>query len=245
MMRSAAAFLLVTWHLTAVWAQGLVDRDNRFEGLLRVPISGTDRPALDLVSFVGFFEPFQDRVILRVRFFLPAPYTHAKIVAQELTPDRFYRMESKPSEWTTDAWSVFSPWPASDVIIAEKVRPTNIGVVVSVEDATSGAAFVAPAFVEHSGAAKLWRYTAQLRPVRTTLSAVDYRLERVAPQGLALVKSDTMAVERPEQRPFRIELDASALADGRFRLTVVGHVKNNSTLKVTRQYDFEHRRLPG
>jgi len=220
------------------------ERANRFEGLVGLPISGPNRPGLDLISFTGFFESFTGNVDLRIGFFLPSQ-APVQIVAQELAEDRFYRMESKPGDWAPNEWSVFGPWPTGDVIIPDKVRPSNIGVVVHLDNRPEGRSLIAPAFVHQSTvAANLTRYRAQLRPVRTTLSAVDYTLERVEAERLVTVTKARLAVERPERQPFRVDLDATSLAEGRFLLSVVGHIKNDSTLKVNRQYEFEHRRLP-
>jgi hypothetical protein len=221
------------------------DRGNRFEGLVSLPIAGSDRPALDLISFTGAFETFSEGVDLRVRFFLPASIATAQVVAQELSQDRFYWMESKSQKWTPGTWSVFGPWPTRDVIVPKEVAPSNIGVVVFLDNTVEGRASVAPAFVEHSaGAATMTRYRVQLRPVRTTLSAVTYRLERIESDRAALVETKRLVVERPNGRPFRIELDSAALPEARYRLTVVGDIKNDSVVKVTRQYEFEHRTLP-
>ena len=241
---------LLLWGGSAPAAQrvvpGLTDRGNRVEGLARLPISGGERPGLDLVSFTGFVQPFSDTesVVLRVRFFVPTPDAEVRIVAQELSADLFYRMESKRANWPAQSWSVFTPWPTSDVVLPSKVQPTNIGVVVFLAEGPEGRANIAPAFVEHGDArATLTRYRVQLRPVRATFSAVDYRLERLGDRPAEVV-SDTMSIVRPEQRPFRLDLDASSLADGRYLLTVIGYVKDSSSAKVTRQYEFEHRRLP-
>jgi hypothetical protein len=220
------------------------DRGNRYEGLVDIPIAGSDRPALDLISFTGFFEPFTAGDSLRVRFFLPVPSSAVRIVAQELSEDRFYRMESKAQVWAPNTWAVFAPWPTGDVIGPGMVLPSNIGVVVFLDDRPAGQAFVAPAFVERAAAAEITRYRLQLRPVRATLSAVSHTLERIESTRMVPVAMDRSTVERPDHRPFRIELDAASLPEGRYRLTIVGEVKNESALKVTRQYEFEHRRLP-
>jgi hypothetical protein len=230
-------------------AQGVRDarfeRSNRYEGLVGLPISGANRPALDLISFTGFFEPFTGNVDLQIAFFLPSAQSQVHIVVQELTQDLFYRMESKPQAWVPNTWSTFGPWPTGDVIIPGNVRPTNIGVVVHLDDRPEGRSFIAPAFVqENKLAPSLTNYRVQLRPVRTTLSAVDYTLERVEADRLVSVLKQRVAVERPERRPFRIDLDATKLVEARHLLTVTGYVKNSSTERITRQYEFEHRRLP-
>ena len=221
------------------------ERANRFEGLVGLPISGPNRPAVDLTSFTGFFQPFTGSVDLQIEFFLPPSQAKVQIVAQELRQDLFYRMESKPRTWVPNTWAVFGPWSTGDVIVPGKVQPSNIGVVVQLGDGPEGRTLVAPAFVHQSTvAASLTGYRVQLRPVRTTLSAVDYTLERIETDRLVGVAKERVAVERPERRSFPIDLDAAALAEGRYLLTVIGYVKNSSSLKITRQYEFEHRRLP-
>lgn len=241
----AFAGVLVVVCSTIARTQELPDFGNRLEGLVSLPIGGPDRPAIDLVSFTGFFEPFRDPVDLRVSFFVPSSHRQVRIVAQELAQDRFYRMESKPADWPSNAWAVFGPWPSGDVIIPRMVRPSNIGVVVHLDDGPEGRTVIAPAIVEHrKRAATLTTYRVQLRPIRTTFSAVDYTFGRIDAGDVPPGKPTTLAGERPERRPFRIDLDAASLAEGRYLLTVVGYVKNSSTLRVTRQYEFEHRRLP-
>ena len=216
---------------------------NRYEGLLDLPIAGPDRPGLDLVSFVGSFEPFSSNVDLVVDFFLP-PAAQPRLVAQELAADRFYRMEAKPGGWTPGIWHRFGPWPAGDVILPRRVRTANIGVLIRLDEKPEGTQFIAPAFVHHSPASPaLTRYRAQLRPVRATLGAVDYTLERIDHDRLVTVVRESRPGERIEGEPFRVDVDASSLEEGRFRLTVVGYVRN-STQRIPRQYEFEHRRLP-
>ena len=80
--------------------------------------------------------------------------------------------------------------------------------------------------------------------MRATFSLVEHTLERMEGGRLTTVAKGEPKVERPERQPFRIDVDASTLAEGAYVLTVTGHVKNSTTLKVTRQYEFEHRRLP-
>ena len=239
----------MTCSLQLARAQGVrtpqFEHSNRFEGLVGLPIAVPNRPALDLTSFTGFFEPFTGSVDLQIAFFLPPSRSQAQIVVQELTQNLFYRMESKPRTWVPDMWAAFGPWPTGDVIIPGKVQPSNIGVVVHLDEGPEGKAFVAPAFVhENKVAATLTGYRVQLRPVRTTLSAVDYTLERVEADRLASIVKERVEVERPERRSFRIDLDATKLAEGRYLLTVTGHIKNSTTQKITRQDQFEHRRLP-
>ena len=221
------------------------DRGNRYEGLVGLPIGGPSRPGLDLLSFTGYFEAFTGNVDLQVRFFLPPWAPQARVVAQELTQDRFYRMESRERRWPSNAWATFGPWPTGEVIIPQNVRPSNIGVVVRLDEAPEGRSLVAPVFVHQSGTAvDFTRYRVQLRPVRATFGAVDHRLERTGTGAVEVIAKQRTTVERPERRPFRIDLGAATLAEGRYRLTVVGHVKNDASIQVTRQYEFEHRRLP-
>jgi hypothetical protein len=249
MFAVACLLLAAIVHSRVVLAQGVrvpqFERSNRFEGLVGLPIGLPNRASLDLISFTGSFEPFTGPVDLRIAFFLPPARTQVQIVVQELTQDLFYRMESKPRTWVPDTWSEFGPWPTGDVIIPGKVRPTNLGVVVRLDDGPEGRTFVAPAFVHQAAQApSLVSYRVQLRPVRATFSVVEHTLEQVAGARLTMVARGEPKVERPERQPFRIDVDASKLAEGRYVLTVTGHVKNSTTQTVTRQYEFEHRRLP-
>ena len=220
------------------------DQGNRYEGLVGLPISGAPGPVLELISFTGSFPTFTGAVDLQVRFFVPStPKPPIRIVAQELTHDLFYRMESKAASWQPNSWATFGPWPTAAVIVPQKVRTSNLGVIVRLDDEPEGRARVAPAFV-HQGTAPgdVTRYRWQFRPLRATLSAVEYVCERFGDTGTTSVLKNRVNVERPAGAPFRIDLDVATWSDGAYRLTVVGHVKNDSSVKITRQYDFEHRR---
>jgi hypothetical protein len=212
------------------------DRGNRFEGRIEIPVG---KPDLELLSFVGFREPFTGEVTLKVRFFLPTD-APVFIQARELQEDKHYWMESKRTSWRPGTWNDFGPWSTRDVLTREDIAPSNLGIVIRLHRDTGNGGEVLPAFVYHSTPpATFTRYTLHLRPT-STLKKVTYALSRIVDEREVGVKASSLLGEKIAGEPFPIELDARNLPDGPLRLVVQGEYKNREGGPL-REYTFHHK----
>lgn len=220
----------------ADWKTKATEFDNRYEGVVPMDVGSPD---LELVSFVGHFEPFERKVQLRVSFYLPAP-ARAVVSAQELRDEVYYRMESKPQSWRAPAWNRFEQWDTQSVVDPKHVSPANLGVLVRLDDQTESGA-VAPAFVYHTTLPRdVGAYRIVLRP-GLTLAGAECAVYGTRPGVTDPVIKQTVPGDLARHEPFFIPLDLREQAAGRFRLVIKGFVKNRSQV-VTREYTFFHMR---
>lgn len=214
------------------------DRGNRYEGRIEIPVG---RPDLELLSFVGFREPFNDEVILRVRFFLPRP-SEVFIQGRELQEQKQYWMESKPATWKAGAWNEFGPWPTREVISRDGTPWWNLGVLIRLRTQTTNGGEVVPAFVYHGDLpGSVTKYTVHLRP-NATLRKVTYTLYRIAQRERIQVKSSTISGSLIAGNPFSLTFHVQDLPEGSMSLHIQGAFKNRVGGPV-REYRFYHKPL--
>ena len=209
------------------------DRGNRYEGRIEVPVSGA---AMELLSFVGRVERYDDAVDLNVRFYLPtdeqltcgmAPpgSDGVKVEARELREEKMYFMESKGEQgWTSGAWNGFGPWETSKVLDREGIPPSNLGVLVKLDMKPWTA--VAPAFVFHTQVpTRVDSYRLHLRP-HATLTQVTYKVFSCKGGKEEEVASSALRGDKIAGEPFAIRLDVSEFSAGPLIVRVNGQVKN-------------------
>lgn len=209
------------------------DRGNRYEGRIDVPVSGS---AIELLSFVGRIERYDDPVELNVRFYLPTdeqltcgttPPDSAgvRVEARELREEKLYFMESKgEQDWESGAWNGFGPWETRTVLDAESIPPSNLGVLVKLDKKPWTT--VAPAFVFHTQSpSRVDSYRLHLRP-NATLSQVSYKLLGCEAGVEVELSSSTLRGDKIAGEPFAIRLDVSELPAGPLTVRVNGRVKN-------------------
>lgn len=215
------------------------DRGNRYEGRIEIPVG---RPDVELLSFVGFLEPFNADVILRVRFFLPTT-SEVFIRGRELREQKQYWMGSKPAKWQAGAWNEFGPWPTSEVLSREGIPAWNLGVLIRLREDTANGGELAPAFVYHSPSGtvppSVSKYTVYLRP-NATLKKVSYSLYRVVNNQRVEVKALSFVGEKIAGEPFPIEFEVRGLPEGPMRLHIQGAFKNRTGGPI-REYGFYHK----
>jgi len=212
-----------------------VDRGNRFEGLLEQDLANDD---FELVSFTAAFEPFSRDAQLRVRFFLPAS-SSVRIVAQDLDSQWYYRMESKPAEWTERRWNTFGPWASGDVIDRHQIPWSDLGVVVYLDDNIYASGPVAPAFVYHTHPpSAVTEYALALRS-RLTIARVKYALG--AEGGGAPVREQVIDGDFLRRAPIVFSVPAAGLPDGAYRLSLVMSPRSALQKPIEREYRFHHR----
>lgn len=205
------------------------DKGNRYEGLVSIP---TGNPDLEVLSFTGFFEPFNRNVNLRVRFFLPGR-SNLSIIAHEIEDQKQYLMVAKPQGWTPGGWNEFSPWP-SDVVVREGISSDNVGVLITIDQTNQ----LAPAFVYYSRAPhNVNSYTMYLRS--------NKNLSRVL---LTLHGSDSSSRPRTwplgaqaADVPFRVNLDTRGFPEGKLTLVIDRDLRGNPQKPPTREYSFYHK----
>jgi hypothetical protein len=220
------------------WKTKAADFDNRYEGLVPVDVGSPD---LELASFVGYFEPFEQHVELQVGFYLPSP-APAVVKAQELRDMVYYRMESKPRQWTT-AWNRFERWDTRAVIDAQHVSPANIGVVVRLDDQNESGA-LAPAFVYHTALPRdVGAYRMVFRP-GMTLAGAECAVYDARPARVDPVLKQAIPGDLARHEPFYVSLDLRRQPAGALTIVIRGFVKNRSQI-VTREYRFFHTPTTG
>jgi hypothetical protein len=211
------------------------DRGNRFEGLISVPAGAPD---LELLSFVGNFEPFEGSATLRVLFYLPAEMP-VVVECRELREQKQYWMESKPQSWRTGAWNEFGPWSTTDVIAREGIPSDNLGVVVR-PGGQLWPGRIVPALVYHQHRPKsVNRYSLYIRP-NTTLRTVQYSAERPSGNKATELARGTLGGEKIAGEPFLVELDFTGVRSGPVRLIINGTFKNRTGGPV-REFVFFHQ----
>lgn len=210
---------LAQFEIGEIWRQHN-DRGNRYEGRIEIDV---DAPDLELLSFVGFYEPFEEDSILRVKFFLPRP-TGVSIQARELLDQEYYWMESKPEGWRPGRWNEFGPWPTRDILDREGVESWNLGVAIWLEEGSGSE--LTPAFVYHSRPpTSVAGYTIYLRSNRT-LKGLDYTLYRIVDGREVEETASSLSGNLIAGEPFAVKLDAEGWAAGLRRLVVEGSYKN-------------------
>ncbi|MFQ5880903.1 MAG: hypothetical protein ACE5I9_00335 [Candidatus Methylomirabilales bacterium] len=212
------------------------DRGNRYEGRIEIPVG---RPDLELLSFIGFRESFNDDVILKVRFFLPRD-SEVFIQGRELREQKQYWMESKPAKWKAGAWNEFGPWPTREVFSRDGTPWWNLGVVIRLREQTTNGGELVPAFVYHSALPlSVTKYTVYLRP-NSTLKKVTYSLSRIADNQRVEVKVSSLFGEKIAGEPFAIEFEVRELPEGPMSLNIQGAFKNRIGGPI-REYKFYHK----
>jgi len=212
------------------------DRGNRYEGRIEIPVGSPD---LELLSFIGFSEPFQRDVMLKVRFFLPG-HLEVFIQGRELREQKQYWMESKSATWEAGAWNEFGPWPTREVLSREGIRSWNLGVVIRPRKQILNGGELVPAFVYHSTLPRsVAKYTIYLRP-NSTLKKVTYSLYRIVKNQRVEVKTSSVFGEKIAGEPFPIEFEVRDLPEGPMRLYIEGEFKNRTGGPI-REYRFYHK----
>lgn len=206
------------------------DRVNRYEGVITRDVVGPD---LQVLSLMGFFEPFRGNVNLKVRFFYPRQ-GDLSITAQEIVDLRQYWMEVKPLGWSPGSWNEFKPWPTGDVILREDVAPDNIGVLIRLD----GNDQLLPAFTYHSSVPdRATRYAMHLRTGKH-LRSVRFTLSGVGADSKPLTKPLVLGPQTAGI-PFRADLDARGFADGLLSLKVWATPREGKPW--AEDYRFQHR----
>lgn len=213
------------------------DRGNRYEGRIEIPVG---RPDLELLSFVGFSEPFKQDVTLKVRFFLPGHSADVFVQGRELREQKQYWMESKPARWETGAWNEFGPWPTRDVLSREGVCSWNLGVVIRPRKQILNGGEIVPAFVYHSTLPQSVRkYTIYLRP-NATLKKVTCSLSRIVNNQSVELKTWPVVGEKVAGEPFPVEFEVRGIPEGPMWLHIEGTFKNRTGGPI-REYRFYHK----
>jgi hypothetical protein len=195
------------------------DRGNRYEGLIGVP---TGNPEIEVVSFTGFRESYDSESDMKIRFFLPStssPNQSLSIMAREINIIRQYWMEAKPQEWRPQSWNEFSPWPAR-LLSQEGIPPTNLGVLVSLNNGPNGEKQYLPAFVYHTKSPNpVQQYTLYLR-TNKALNRLKYSLYRVSNGGIPNPRIWSTEVEKMAGTPFPVQIDLRGFPEGPMRLVI-------------------------
>jgi len=206
------------------------DRGNRYEGLVSIR---TGNPDLEVLGFIGFFEPFSDNVNLKVRFFVPSA-AKPSIIAHEVEEEKQYWMEVKPQDWTVGAWNEFHPWPTGDVIFKEGIPWNNVTVLIRV------GADLAPAFIYHRrspNSAQSYilylRSNRNLRSVHLTISGKSLASQPI----LRVVRLGRQAANVP----FPVRLDLSNFGEGHVRVMIERSLRNSPQTLPVHEYGFYHK----
>lgn len=214
---------------------------NRYEGLIAQQVANPD---FELLSFTGGVHTPAHDADLRVDFYL-ADERPVAIRAQELRDDKYYRMASKPGAWTPKAWNTFAPWALADVIAKHNVPLSNIGVVVYLNAAPGQSGEIAPAFVYQEAGPRPMngRYQFAFRVLRTNLKEVQYTVRRTESTGAPAATTTKVATGVfIRGTPVFLDLDAAALAPGRYTLEVVCVPTSASAKPIRRDFTFHHAR---
>ena len=223
------------------------DQKNRYEGLIEIPVHRAG--GLELLSFIGFLEPFSNDVTLKVKYFVPSNFQsryYILVTGRELRDKRHYWMESYPQKinkaWHAGKWNEFGPWQTSKVLRPEDIPDWNLGVVILLrERANDELAQLLPAFVYHSKLpVSINKYSWVLRPDRTLRSVVYSLYKFDANKEEKLMNPATLSGDRIEGEPFRINLAAENIPEGQLKLVVHGPVKHGKG-KVYEEFIFHHK----
>jgi hypothetical protein len=206
---------------------------NRYEGLIDVPVSN---PALEVLSFTSYLQPFVGNEEWRVRFYSPKQTT-ATVYARDIDSQVQYWMESVP--WPSFRWSEFSGWATGDVLVPLKLKPTDIGVTVI--EAGSGDLYL-PALVypTRSGPPRrrIDAYILRLRANRT-ITRIEWE---VSGQPTTKPYRKSVASIHSAGDPFHLELEMNGIDAGQLILTV--KVFNGELAVLSRQLNFYHQPQP-
>lgn len=187
------------------------DRGNRYEGREQIPVG---RPELELRSFVGSREKYEEDVELKVRFFLPEALP-VSLEAREIRDEKQYLMRAKTVEWEAGRWNTFGPWPTREVLDLEGVAHWNLGLRVEVTRETGRA--LLPALLFHRQPPdSVERLVAQVLTF-SALRRVEYAVFGPGPDGPEKLAGDRLVDEFPAGEPFPVEIDTQDLPQGWLR----------------------------
>lgn len=221
------------WNLPAA-----AEFDNRYEGLSAQQVANPD---FELLSFTGGVHTPDAEQDLRVDFYLTEqqPVT---VRAQELRDDKFYRMESKPRAWTSNAWNTFAPWTIKEVIARQQIPLANIGVVVYLSTSTGQSGAIAPAIVyQHEKPGdRGTRYQVVFRVLRTNLKEVHYTLRPIGRADTPIARTAKGVFIRGT--PVFLDVDAAALTAGQYSLEIECVPVSASGKPIRRDFTFHHTR---
>lgn len=216
------------------------DQGNRYEGRVPIPVGGSN---VELLSFFGCREPFDNSVNLKVRFFLA---TDAKVLirGREVQESKQYRMESKieeNSKWIADRWNEFGPWETRKVLDKEQIPYRNLGVVITLDKATRYDRLLAPAFIYHSELPQ-WasEYTMHLCS-KYTLGTLSYTLmRRLDDKDVPLTTPFHLFGTMIGGEPFPVVVPVREISEGWTLLVIDGKYKSRMG-GIHREYLFYHR----
>jgi len=211
------------------------DKGNRYEGLVSVQ---TGNPDLEVLSFTGFFEPFNRNVNLRVKFFLPGK-TNLSIIAREIEEQKQYRMEAKPQGWTAGEWNEFSPWP-TDVVLREGISSDNVGVLITIDQNQSSdqSTQLAPAFVYYSQ--EPHNSSSYLMYPRSNKNLRRVQLSLYGPDSSSRPRTWALGPQAADV-PFRVNLDTQGFPEGKLTLKVDRDLRGIPQRPPTHEYSFYHK----
>jgi len=205
------------------------DLGNRYEGLIDIQ---TGNPTLELLSFTGYFRPFDGKQEWRVEFFSPAR-TAGIVIAREVEEQHQYWMESKPIQASPQQWSKFNGWNTGDVLVPTEAAPSNIGITVRI---SAGEVEYLPAFVFPANARPISiaveSYNLQLRSDRP-LDQVKYSISGKR-QGRRLSTTGNLGGTRPSTLSFLVKLDARPFDEGPLKAEIQGYFRGRmiNTIEV-------------
>lgn len=210
---------------------GLVNFSNRVEG---VSIRQNALDDFELVGVTRSVEPFPRNASLKVRFFLPRiDSSEIFVEAVELQDSHHYFMRSSNSyPWKQGEWNVFAPWPTGDVIDKLNLDAANIGVRAWYRGA-NGSRVYAPVDVYQAGEQlpkRSYRFhyvTGQdLRSIEVSVTDVSGAAVKVPLPTLKC--SGDGCIFNFAGSTGRFDLDMSSLAEGEYRVKLVGRVPGTS-----------------
>lgn len=212
---------------------------NRYEGLVTLNTGDVDFEVLNFT--VAPFPQIHGAVDLWVRFYCPQDMA-ATVFAHEIEVSQQYWMESREINLSAGARQEFGPWPTGDVILKEKVQPSNIAVVVRPQNLQL--VDYLPAVIAQDRAAQpiiVDKYVLFLRS-RHNLRTLTYEVQSAKPGAAAKVEAKTIDVPNLSGIPFQLPLDARKMADGPVRLILQGTVGSTKLQPVTIRF-YHQRKL--
>ena len=224
----------------ATSATRYTDRSNRWEGLQRIPTSGT---SIALQSFLSYAQPatLSDTLNLTVRFYLQRDASaFLKATEKRRSGASHYQMRPFETSWRS-GWNEFSPWPAREVLVPLGITPERLGVLVRLDSDRQGSGHVSPAILyATSYPPAISSYEMTFLP-NVTLSDVSYTLTNTQ-TGMKAASGQMKNVAA--NVPFDLVLDLSGQPAGEYRMLIKGQ-ELGRTKGPSRQYFFYHEPDPG
>lgn len=210
----------------------------RFEGQQEIPVGNPD---LELISFMGYREKFEENKSynLRIGFYYPYSETDSLyIIASELEiTNKSYFMRPIRKNWQKSKWQEFTQWPTNDVIDPLKIRVNRIGLVGRLNFAEEGSGNIVPLnLYSLNSADSIASYILHFRP-NEDLRSLTYQVIELASNQTV----DQGNLERLSgQGTYPIMLDFLNKKPGYYMIILKGKLRDDPKKGPYREYTFFH-----